>query len=677
MKFSSGPGSDIEAGGCSSVASADIGEVGTSSFSSSSVDHVDTCCKKKQQQYPDDEDNTSTTEDEDVSFSSYSEDDDGDEMSPSSSSNNRIRRTSICCWSLVLASILIATALLGALLFKNQSLCGTQTGDKHTLGSNDADGSSSLHRMQVSFQDSSHQDTVLRKVKECAQEIIDHRGNELIIMATQSCIDMLKNQEELEAPDDAETKNFLKIEEDYPVQALSLGSSFSDPLPQTETAESFLSRNAMEIVPWGIEMIQADQVDMGSENITVCLADTGISIDHPDFISHHITGEDYFQWATDSFWKWDADVNGHGTHLAGIVAAWASNGIGVAGAGPIHLHIVRALNDEARGYESDMRRSIQSCIDAEANIISLSLGTYSLSDMTSELIDHAVDDLGIMIVAATGNSGTELKLYPAAHPKVIAVGAVKEDGLRWAGSTYGNHTELMAPGVKVLSTAISPSSVSTRVFQHHAEHLAGSSHESIMGTLKDCGNGSERCNRNRNGVCLIKLESANFLDTVLRNCERSRAKGAILYHAAGGNNFDSWSHSTELTVVIVSRLIGEELVQHEREQVTIGDSGDDGIEYTYREMTGTSMAAPHVAAAAALVWSHFGGCSVHQIRYALVYTAFHPNGGCDEYYGNGIVKARDAYRFLARNDCADWSVPEPASIGGCTTAALPIVPIPP
>ena len=491
----------------------------------------------------------------------------------------------------------------------------------------------------------------------CAESVIENRedSSELVMMASKKCLDDLQLEED---PD------ISHIEEDYPTQALSVDKESSNPL-----------RRSLEIVPWGIKMIQADQIEMGAHSLKVCLPDTGISLNHPDFSHELITGN-HTNHASGEVWEWNQDRSGHGTHGAGILSAMESNGFGVSGAGQIHLHVVRALDDRARGYESDMRNAISDCAKEGADIISLSLGAARISQMTSDLIDYVVDEMGVMVIAASGNAGVDTVLYPAAHPKVIAVGAAREDGSRWSNSNYGGQIELTAPGVKILSTSISSSSVRTEGFAHHAQYVDGSSHEAVTGTLKDCGDGSSRCPRNKNGICLLHVHNEDDLESMLSNCARSRARGAIVF--GGTNCFESQEivrDSDLLSVVWVKPSAGQELLQrHTMETVTIGDVDQDGIEYTYKEMSGTSMAVPHVAASAALVWSHFGeSCSNHQIRYALTHSAYHPNlaadhGACDEEFGHGIVKAKDAYDFLVEHDCSTWTVPEASRQGGCTAA---------
>ena len=504
------------------------------------------------------------------------------------------------------------------------------------LGSNSGSTSSSYEqddmlRVQLSY----HSELGQQKAEACAQLMIENRddNNELVMLASRKCLMELELESEIE-----------QIEEDFPVEGQS-----ADDLPS-------MGRRNLDLTPWGISMIQADSMETGSDanETIVCIADTGIAIDHPDFDPEYITGEDTV-FPSGEVWKWNEDKSGHGTHVAGTIAATQENGIGITGAGRIRLHIVRALDDQAKGYESDMRRAINSCVEAGAKIINLSLGMRAMSSTTEQLLDHVVDDLGVLVIAASGNSGLNEKFYPASHPKVISVAAVKDNGDRWSRSTMSDQVELSAPGYKVMSTTVSSSAVQTDDFAYKAKYLEGSSHEPVTGTLKDCGNGSNQCPRNRNGICLLRLESVNSedVDAMLDRCSSSRATGAIIYNSLG-NSYNNWVQHTTLSVVVVPRYVGESLLSSNLgDDVTIGDVNADEIEYAYAEMSGTSMAAPHVAAAAALVWSHFGStCSNHQIRYALAHSAFNPDATeevkCDQNYGHGWSRLRMPTTFFLR-----------------------------
>lgn len=90
-------------------------------------------------------------------------------------------------------------------------------------------------------------------------------------------------------------------------------------------------------------------------------------------------------------------------------------------------------------------------------------------------------------------------------------------------------------------------------------------------------------------------------------------------------------------------------------------------QYQFAFYTGTSMATPHVAAAAAMLWSYFPECTTTQIRYAMARTAKDKgNRGCDNYYGYGIVQVKSAYNFLAANSCRNSGWGRSVGSGKCS-----------
>ena len=167
-------------------------------------------------------------------------------------------------------------------------------------------------------------------------------------------------------------------------------------------------------------------------------------------------------------------------------------------------------------------------------------------------------------------------------------------------------------------------------------------------------------------------DSQASLETMLSNCELGGGKGAIVFNTETTNNY-SWGISGTIGIpaVRVTYKVGVELVMHKQYQfASIGDADGDGLEYTYAHFTGTSMASPHVAAAAALAWSYnLGSCNNHQIRYVLAKTALDldPSAqpGCDDDHGYGLVQAKAAYEYLLEHDCSTWTAPTSAE-GGCT-----------
>ena len=515
--------------------------------------------------------------------------------------------------------------------------------------------SESSRRVHVQYRDIEGESIA----KECADKIIhDPAGTSTMVLeAHLECLEALEAAGQLE-----------HAEIDYPTRAIS---------SQEDHLNIRQRRSLNEILSPGLEMIQADQLEKGDNEIIVCIGDTGIQLDHPEFADagNRITGEDTVQFFGER-WKWNKDYVGHGTHVAGVIAASANNGSGIRGAGNFRLHIVRALDDYGDGFDSDLRNAIQQCVDAGANIINLSLGMSYLSTMTDQLLKDVANQ-GILVVAPAGNDGQNADVYPASHPSVLSVMAVKNDGSRWNRSNSGGQIELAGPGVDILSTSTSEEAVTTPTFSYEATHVGTPAVPALTRTLHDCGTGSgRRCLGATGKICLMRVRTSSEEEIrgLFRNCERGGGLGAVLY---GGADADDarYNQPTSLALVVHTSVTSGNVLKNDSvgQVVTIGDKGDDGVEATYKDMTGTSVASSHVAAAAALVWSHFGTdeCSSRQIRYALDLTAKHPvnNAGqevlCNNYVGYGVVQTKNAYDWLNENSCDSWQ--PPSTQGGCAT----------
>ena len=146
----------------------------------------------------------------------------------------------------------------------------------------------------------------------------------------------------------------------------------------------------------------------------------------------------------------------HGTLLAGIIAAIENNAFGIAGiapaaellAIPVCAPVGDPLGEECRMF--DLLRGIDRAWAEDVRLVNL-----ALVGPPDPLLERAMDrlrQLGILVVAAAGNEGTDRPRYPAAYSSVIGVGALDERGRRWARSNYGAAVSLLAPGVEVLST---------------------------------------------------------------------------------------------------------------------------------------------------------------------------------------------------------------------------------
>jgi subtilisin family serine protease len=193
--------------------------------------------------------------------------------------------------------------------------------------------------------------------------------------------------------------------------------------------------------------------------ITIAITDTGIDGTHEDFKdqggnSRVISGYDTYHEvsiAADS----NSDLNGHGTHCAGIAAATGNNGIGIAGlAWEANIMPVKVFNDNIiipSASSGDVAEGIIWAVNNGADIISCSLGGRGTYWVVKDAIDLALSN-NRTVFAAMGNSSTGEILYPAGYQGVIAVGSTNAHDEISDSSTTGSHMSICAPGEEILST---------------------------------------------------------------------------------------------------------------------------------------------------------------------------------------------------------------------------------
>ena len=198
-------------------------------------------------------------------------------------------------------------------------------------------------------------------------------------------------------------------------------------------------------------------VTTGSPGVVVAIVDTGVNGTHQEFSGRMVAGYDYINnrplMGTE-----DSDGAGHGTHVAGIVAATGNNGIGVAGLDwQCGIMPVKVLSDEGYGSDVGVAQGIQFAVDNGADIINMSLGGPGYAQVMQDAINHANDN-GVLVVVSMGNDAMKLPSYPAACQGVIAVGSTDGNDLVSGFSTRGNHISVSAPGCSIFSTYIGGSS---------------------------------------------------------------------------------------------------------------------------------------------------------------------------------------------------------------------------
>lgn len=225
-----------------------------------------------------------------------------------------------------------------------------------------------------------------------------------------------------------------------------------------------------QMIPWGINRIGSRLVNaMGNtgKGIKIAVLDTGIDGSHEDLSRNYKGGYNFVDNNTDI-----QDLNGHGTHVAGIIAA-ADNDIGVVGVAPdANLYSVRVLNYDSTGTASDITAGLEWCLLNNIQIANMSLGAHedsiSIMKMVNELYSR-----GILLIAAAGNNGNAKGAgdnidNPAKYESIVAVGATDINDNRAYFSSTGPKLELAAPGNDIYST------------------LTGNKYGSLSGTSMAC-----------------------------------------------------------------------------------------------------------------------------------------------------------------------------------------------
>ena len=218
-----------------------------------------------------------------------------------------------------------------------------------------------------------------------------------------------------------------------------------------------------DIVPFNIKKVKADSVwnlSNGS-GVKVAILDTGIGVHDDLAIAGGVSFVDnnYF------------DSNGHGTSVAGVIAALLNNE-GLAGVSPdVSLYSVKIMQSST-GDLSNAIAGIELAIDNNISIVSMSFGFNSYSQIFKEVLQEAYNK-DILLIAASGNNGQDNILYPAKYDTVIAVGAVDSNDNLASFSSYGFEQELVAPGVDINSTSLNNQYFISSGTSLAAPHVAG------------------------------------------------------------------------------------------------------------------------------------------------------------------------------------------------------------
>lgn len=421
-----------------------------------------------------------------------------------------------------------------------------------------------------------------------------------------------------------------------------------------------------EQVPYGLDAVQATAlwdadndggIDPGApigSGIKIGVIDSGVFAGHSDFAGVTMTGYSDAWTGT----AWNTDAFGHGTHVVGTMVAQL-NGSGVVGVSPGgSIHMVKVFDYYEDPWDpfysgvywvhsSTLLDAAQRCQAAGVRIISMSLGGAAPS--TTEQDGFAqLYNAGILLVAAAGNAGDNSILYPAGYGSVISVAAVDQNNLVAGFSQKNPDVELAAPGVNVYSTVsyCEPNSVTGSGFSYLGIPFYESARAVASGILVNGGLGDSVNPAWADKIVLVQRGSITFSEKAA-NVQNSGGRACVMYNNVPGDFTGALSEGASLIPVIgISQESGQALLGRVGQMTTVDTRVLTGVS-AWDYYSGTSMATPHVSAAAALIWSSDPTKSNAQVRQSLRETALDLGiAGRDTSYGFGLVQAKAALEFL-------------------------------
>lgn len=406
-----------------------------------------------------------------------------------------------------------------------------------------------------------------------------------------------------------------------------------------------------QLVPYGIPMVQADMLgDDVAFNRKVCIVDSGYETAHEDLAGNTVAGENLTRSG-----KWYTDESGHGTHVGGTISAVNNPNVGVVGVLPnkrISLYIAKVFDASGTAASSKINRAALNCVKKGANIVSMSLGGDTPT-RTDERVFNKIAAQNVLVVAAAGNAGTNAISYPAGYASVMSVAAVDQNKQHASFSQFNSTVEIAAPGVGVLSTVPMGSNKEATLTVNSNGYLAipmeGTPNGNVTAPLVDFGIGDTVNNAVAGSVCLIQRGTISFAQKVL-NCQTSGGVAAVIYNNAAGELVGTLGGTaTTIPSVGVSDTTGAALAGQLGASATLVVQASN-----YAYFDGTSMATPHVAAVAALVWSNYPNCTAAQIRATLTRSALDLGApGRDDQTGYGLVQALAAVYRIEQYGCGN------------------------
>jgi len=404
--------------------------------------------------------------------------------------------------------------------------------------------------------------------------------------------------------------------------------------------------------------------------IHVAIIDTGIDYNNPELSGVFKGGFNFVNRTGDPL-----DDAGHGTHVAGIIAA-ANDGAGVVGvASDVDVYSLKVLDTCGSGRTSDIIQAVQWVVDKKKEIggnwiINLSLGSDTAS-VSEQAEFQTAADAGVLVFAASGNGypDSEGLAYPGGYPTVVSVGAVDSTNTVTTFSQRGTDLKVVAPGLDVLSTFVTPMVATNdgrKIAALRADYADSTDPTTLVpltfsacppnttgisSTFVSCGLGNpiDFPASVKGKIALVQRGTLTFIDKAA-NAAKAGAIGIVVYNNADGPLSAALGTTAKTAAAIpatapflgITQADGQALLATPNAIITM----TSGFE-SFQLLAGTSMACPHAVGTAALVWAVSPNSTAANVATALEQTAKDlGDPGKDATYGYGLVNALDAAKQL-------------------------------
>lgn len=439
------------------------------------------------------------------------------------------------------------------------------------------------------------------------------------------------------------------------LKALKTNPSVAWVEPNRQVRALSLPYSDTDSYTWGLDAVNAPEAWAAGATgaaIKVCVLDTGIDYGHPEFFKNGVSIIKGSRNFVHDNHKDATDGAGHGTHVAGTIAAQLSSP--AKGVAPdVELYVGRVLGDDGFGTTQGVINGVNWCADSvKANIISLSLGSDEGSKTEEKAFERAWKK-GALSIAASGNDDFGPVGYPAAYSSVVAVGAVDQSLELASFSNLGPQQELVAPGVATYSAVPRGFGLVTALTEDGAPYTTNAVEFSpagdVTGPLVECGFADSAAScvgapASGPWVALIDRGLVTFGDKVTNVMAQGAAAAIIANRQAAEagpddvGNFTLGGPGAWIPSVSVSYNSGVAIRANGLGEATVHIETRD-----YDYLQGTSMATPHVSAVAALAWSANPGLINADVRAILQQSALDLGApGRDETFGYGLVQADSA-----------------------------------